>query len=140
MTSEKDKELAGGFVTDVLAAVADSGTLAEKLEALRDKVPDFAKPWVDEWGPVMLQLAAKDGGKELRAFIYRVSVGDVEAAYRSLIDKLPTLKLVTDALTKINVEWRQHANDQAEKMEARNAAVAAMVKILIPIAIAALGF
>ena len=86
-----------------------------------------------------MELAKKDGGKELRAWVYRISIGDVEAAYQSIVKDMSGIQLGGE-LDKINAEWRQHANDQAEKMELRNAAVMAMVKVLLPIALAALGF
>ena len=104
------------------------------IDELRSKVPPSMAPWVDEYGPAIVAMTAA----EMAAWLDRLVKGDVFAAYKAILAKMPNAELLAEWNT-VNADW-QAANDRnAERLKLRDAAVSALLRVLLGLALVSVG-
>jgi len=103
------------------------------LDELRQKLPPDALPWVDEYGPVFLAMAAE----EIKAWIDLVFAGDIFGAAKTLFDKLGGGQKL-DAWRELGRNWADLNVRNADRIAAQKAATEAIVRICVTIGLAAI--
>jgi len=104
------------------------------LDELKAKLPVQLQPWVDQYGPVFLAMS----GAELKAWVERVLMGDMEAAYRDVVSKLDNAGLLS-AWDTVNAAWKEANVANAAKIAVQKEALVTIVRIMLAIALAAVG-
>jgi hypothetical protein len=104
------------------------------IEDLKAKLPDQFKPWAAEYGPAFLAMSAE----EVKAWIELLIRGDVMKAYQDVLSKLPNAKLIEE-WTALNVDWQSANEHNADRMGLQKAAAVAALKIMLAVAMAAVG-
>ena len=78
------------------------------------------------------------GADEIKAWIQKLVQGDIEDAYAEILSKMDSPALV-DEWTKLNAEWLSANMRNAERLAVQKNALGALVKILLAMALAAVG-
>ncbi len=104
------------------------------IDELKAKVPEKLQPWVDEYGPALLAMT----GDEFKAWLNRLIVGDIEAAYRSLLAKMDNSALLNE-WDSLNADWTEANARNAERIALQKSALTALMRILLAVALAAAG-
>jgi len=106
----------------------------EKLGDLIEKLPEEIKPWVITYGPIFLKMTQE----ELKAWIDYILKGDLFAAYSALVEALPAEGLMNE-WDKIKGEWTAANIKNVEKMDLQKSAIVGFLKIMLMVALAAVG-
>lgn len=104
------------------------------LEELATKVPEKFRPIVQEYGPAFIAM----GEEDIVAWINLLAKGRIDEAYRALLEKLPNQDLLAE-WTKLNAEWQAANVEEARRRTVVQEATAAILKVLLAIALAAVG-
>ncbi len=104
------------------------------LEELLEKVPEKFRPIVREYGPAFIKM----GEEEIVAWIDLLAKGRVDDAYREVLANLPNQDLLAE-WNKLSAEWRSANVAEAQRRAVVREAGAAVLKILLAIALAAVG-
>ena len=112
----------------------DAAALPEELQRVADQLPEELRPWVHEYGPALLAMGA-DG---IKAWIDRLVAGDIEAAYRQVLEGMGNQELLSE-WAKINASWRAENARNAARVGLQRSALAGLLKILLAIALAMVG-
>ncbi len=104
------------------------------LDELRLKLPEGFRPWVDQYGPVFLAWTAE----EVKAWIERLIAGDIGGAYAAVLKGLNNADLTAE-WGRLDAEWKAANVANREKIEVGRAALVGLLKILLMIALAAVG-
>lgn len=103
-------------------------TLAE----LKAKLPADWQPVVDQYGPAFLAMTAE----EVWAWLTLASQGDVYAAHKAVLEKLPASALLAQ-WDAVNAQWKAANAENAARMQWQRDALMAILKVLVFIAAAA---
>lgn len=104
------------------------------LDELKSQVPSEWQPVVEQFGPAFLKMTAN----ELWAWIMLAAKGDAEAAYRAVLAKLPNADLVAQ-WGDLSAAWKTANDANAERIQWQRDAAQAVLKVLVGIALAAVG-
>ena len=104
------------------------------LDELKAKLPEKMQPWVDTYGQVFLDMSA-DG---IKAWMERLLKGDVSGAYAEIVAALDNAALL-DAWSQIEADWKTANVANAARLAMQSEALTAFLRILLAIAIAAVG-
>ena len=124
------------IVTDALTQVADAAIDKfgpEALAALAAKCPATLAPTIANYGPSILAL----GKAGVAAWIASVNAGDTLAAWSALVPSLGNQDLI-DALDRHHAALQNLNTINKARIAAEQAAITALVKVLVPIAEAAM--
>jgi hypothetical protein len=105
------------------------------LDELLAKTPDMFKPIVAKYGPALAAMTAQEFCDWLELLI----LGNDSAAWQALLAKMDNPSLM-DAWKDTAAKWADATNKNSARMEMQKAAVLATLKILLGIALAAIGF
>jgi len=105
------------------------------LQELKDALPPEMEPWVAEYGPDIVKLAAAT----IKDYIERLIMGDTSGVFADLIAGMSNADLAaTRRRTLIAGVLANKAN--AESIQMAKAAGAALGKILLVLLMSAMGF
>ena len=104
------------------------------LQELKAKLPDGMQPWVDQYGPVFLAMAAD----EVKRWIEMVIQGDMEAAYEAVIRAMEQDSAIGN-LAALDARWAAKNKANADAVALGKTAFAKMMEILLTIALAMVG-
>jgi hypothetical protein len=104
------------------------------MDELKSQVPAEWQPIVEQFGPAFLKMTAQ----ELWAWILLAAKGDGEAAYRAVLEKLPNADLVAQ-WGDVSDAWHTANVANAERIQWQKDAAQAILKVLVGIALAAVG-
>ena len=104
------------------------------LDELKSKLPLPLQGWATTYGPAFIAMTAA----EIQAWIEMLIRGDVLPAYKAVLEKLPNADLLGEWDT-INADWQAANEANAARMELQKTAAMAVLKILLAIALAAVG-
>ena len=103
------------------------------LDDLLAKTPEALRPIVAQYGPSLVAMTANEFGRWINLLIE----GETYEAYAALLTDLEA----TLALDNKNIqEWKAANNDQAERIKLQQSAAMAVLKVLLGVALAAMGF
>jgi len=105
------------------------------LDKLLAATPDMFKPIVMQYGPGLVAMTAQEFGDWLTMLI----MGNNGAAWRALLAKLPNADLMA-AWDSQNIKWDAAAAKNADNIALQKSAVLAVLKVLLGVALAGLGF
>jgi len=104
------------------------------IDELQAKLPEQFRPWAATYGPAFLAMTAD----EVKQWIEMLISGDVLPAYKAVLAKLPNGDLLI-AWDKHNAQ-RQAANERnAQRVDLQQAAAVAALKVMLAVALAAVG-
>jgi hypothetical protein len=104
------------------------------IEELLDKIPPEFKGIAEEYGPTLLAWTTE----EIMSWIVLVSKGDVDTAYRHILAGLENHELL-DEWEKLDSTWAAVNEANAKRLELQKAAILAILKVLLSIAITMVG-
>jgi hypothetical protein len=104
------------------------------LEELKTKIPESLQPWVNQYGPVFVGMTTQ----EIYNWIELLSKGDIYAAYKDILAKMPNKDLF-DEWSKINAQWVTANQNNINSLNVQKEAMAAILKVLLTIALATVG-
>lgn len=104
------------------------------LEELIAKLPDQLKPWAGEYGEAFINMSAD----ELKSWMELMVKGDVYAAYKAVLEKMPNAELLNE-WTALNASWQSANEANADKLALQRAALTGFLRILLSIALATVG-
>ena len=104
------------------------------LDELKAKLPEPFKPWAETYGPAFLAMTAD----EVKAWIELLIRGKGIEAYEAVLKKLPATELLSEWDT-LKGQWAKANENNAERMSLQKAASVAALKILLTVALAAVG-
>ncbi len=104
------------------------------LEELKAKLGPDLLPWVEKYGPTILQMGADD----LMAFIELMLKGDQSAAYAAILAKMPAADFLGE-WDAAHADWGTANKANAARIAAQKEALSVVVGILLKIVTAALG-
>jgi len=105
------------------------------LDELKAQLPPSLIPWAEAYGPALLLMTAQ----EIKDWIELLIRGDVLAAYKALLEKMPSGDLLAE-WTEINAGWPSANESNVARMSLQRSAAAAALRILLMVALAAAGF
>ena len=105
------------------------------LDELKAEVPVQFQPWVAEYGPVFLAWTAQD----IKDWLDLLLKGDTYAATLRIYNAMENQQAV-DQWAALHGEWAQANAQNAARLDVIKAASAALLKVLLTIALAVLGF
>ena len=108
--------------------------LIPALEELIAKLPKELQPWAQKYAPWLLGLAYDDAV----AWIERLAAGDIEGAYRSVVESMDSAALLAEFNTLLE-EWKEANRENAQRMAVAREARAALLRILLGIVLVAVG-
>ncbi len=104
------------------------------IDELKSKLPAELQPWADEYGPALITM----GAEGVKAFIDRLIKGDIEGAYKAILEKMDNASLL-DEWTTLNAAWQSENVRNAARLEVQRNALAVLLRILLAIALAGVG-
>ena len=104
------------------------------IDELKDKVPPELKPWVADYGPALLAMT----GEEIKSWLDLLVRGRVDEAYQAVLAKMPNGDLLAE-WTTVTAEWKAANAENAARMSVQKQAMATLMKILLSIALVAVG-
>jgi hypothetical protein len=104
------------------------------LDELKSKLPTSLQPFADTYGPMVLQWSAA----EVTAWITRLAQGDVEGAYRTVLKAQGNDDFFKagDALV---AQWKADNVANKASMDLQKTASLAILKVVLELALAAVG-
>lgn len=105
------------------------------LEELKAALPPEMEPWVAEYGPKIVTLAAA----QIKDYIERIIMGDVSGVYRDLVKAMSNEDLAAER-RRVLIEGVLANRANAEAIQLAKAAGVALGKIILTILLAAMGF
>ena len=105
------------------------------ITELTAKLPDKFKPWATTYGPAFLTMTAA----EIQAIIIRIASGDIVAATRAVLAKLPSDEAALQAGRDLEATWQKNNELNAARIELVNRALVALGEVLLAIALALVG-
>jgi len=105
------------------------------LDKLLAATPDMFKPIVMQYGPGLVAMTAQEFADWLTMLI----MGNNGAAWRALLAKLPNADLMA-AWDSQNIKWDAADAKNADNIALQKSAVLAVLKVLLGVALAGLGF
>jgi hypothetical protein len=105
------------------------------LDGLLAKTPDILKPVVEKYGASLAAMTAA----EFLAWIELMLAGDVDAAWRALLAKMPNAALL-QAWDDKNAEWDAANEKNVRRVALQKEATLFILKILLGAALSGLGF
>jgi len=104
------------------------------LDELLAKVPDKFRPLAVQYAPAFLAM----GEGEVLAWIDRLARGDLEGAYRQVLEKLPNGDLFAEFET-LNKAWANENAASVARLSVVRQALAGVLQVLLTIALAMVG-
>jgi hypothetical protein len=104
------------------------------LDELKSRVKPEFQPWVDKYGAALLAMSAT----ELQAWIEYAMRRDVDAAYKALLAKMPSGDLLAE-WSNLNADWSAANAVNAQQVALAREATALALRILLAVAVAAVG-
>lgn len=104
------------------------------LDELQEKLPESMRPWVAEYAPAFIVMTAE----EIKAWVELVIRGDVFEAYQAVVAKLENSALL-EQWNALDAHWKAANKANAESIELQRTAALGAVKIMLAIALAAIG-
>jgi len=104
------------------------------LDGLLAKTPDLLKPVVQKYGPSLVAMTAQ----EFCDWLEMMVAGDVDAAWRALLAKMPNAALL-DAWTTKAAEWDAANERNAARVALQKEAMLAVLKVLLAASFAWVG-
>ena len=104
------------------------------LEGLLAKTPDLLKPVVQKYGPSLVAMTAQ----EFCEWLEMMLKGDVDAAWRALLAKMPNADLL-QAWQDENAKWDAANAKNAARVALQKEATLAVLKVLLAGALAWVG-
>jgi len=104
------------------------------LNGLLAKTPDLFKPVVQKYGPSLVAMTAQ----EFCDWLDMMLAGDVDAAWRALLAKMPNADLL-QAWKDKNAEWDAANAKNAARVALQKEATLAVLKVLLAGALAWVG-
>jgi len=105
------------------------------LDELKASLPPEMEPWVAEYGPKIITLAAA----QIKDYIERIIMGDVSGVYKDLISNMGNADLAAER-RRVLIEGVLANKANAESIQMAKAAGVALGKIILTILMAAMGF
>jgi hypothetical protein len=105
------------------------------LDGLLAKTPEMFKPLVLQYGPALAAMTAQ----EFCDWLMMLIKGDEGAAWRALLAKMPDTDLIAE-WDKLNAKWDEASAKNADRVALQKSAVLAVLKVLLGVALAAVGF
>ena len=106
----------------------------DALSALLEKVPESIRPVVIEYGPALLKM----GKEELWEWIKLLLNGRNREAYRVVLQKMSNAELSTE-WDRLDAKWQAANVANREDVELQKAALNALLKALLMVAVALVG-
>jgi len=103
-------------------------------DELLAKLPAGLRPWGVTYGPAFLAMTSD----EVKAWLERILKGDTIGAYQQVLDKLPKGAFLAEGETLAD-RWQAQNERNADSIALQKAALTAVVKVLLGIALAAVG-
>ena len=104
------------------------------LDELIAKVPEQFRPLAVEYGPAFIKM----GEAEIVAWIDLIARGKTDEAYKQILANLPTGDFLAE-WTSLNQSWETANIAEAAKRDVVRQAGVAVLRVLLTIAIAAVG-
>jgi hypothetical protein len=104
------------------------------LDGLLAKTPELLKPVVQKYGPSLVAMTAQEFCDWLELMLN----GDVDAAWRALLAKMPNENLL-QAWKDKNAEWDAANERNAARVALQKEATLAVLKVLLGAALAMVG-
>jgi len=105
------------------------------IEELQQQFPPEAKEWVKKYGPPLLKM----GREQLVDLIEMVAKGDAFDAHQQVLAQMES-EDVLDEWTQIEAEWAAANEMNAMRLETQRLAFDAIMRVILKIALAAVGF
>jgi len=105
------------------------------LDELKASLPPEMEPWVAEYGPKIITLAAA----QIKDYIERIIMGDVSGVYKDLISNMGNADLAAER-RRVLIEGVLANKANAESIQMVKAAGVALGKILLVLLMSAMGF
>lgn len=104
------------------------------LDEILAKLPPEFKPFAMTYGPALLKM----GQDEIISWIGLIARGQTAEAYRQILANMPTADLLNE-WTVLNNEWENANRAEAAKRALVQEATVAILKVLLSIALVAVG-
>jgi hypothetical protein len=106
------------------------------LDQLIAKIPVQFQPWASQYGPAFLAMTVA----EFQAWIDLIIQGDIYAAYRQIIAKLPGKDAYLASLDTNAAAWKTQNAANNASIALQKQALTGLGSILLTIGLAAFGF
>jgi thioredoxin-like negative regulator of GroEL len=108
--------------------------LDEAVEKLLERVPEQLRPWARQYAPAFAQM----GVDAVMAWIELLIKGDVTTAYAQVVAAMPNADHASE-WQKVLDEWDTANKGNAQAMALQREAASALLRVLLAIALAAVG-
>ena len=106
-----------------------------KLEDLLAKTPEMFKPLVMQYGPALVAMT----DQRCCEWMVLATEGNDAQAWRAVLAKMPNADLIAE-WDKINAKWDEANAKNADRVALQKSAVLAVLKVLLGVALMAVGF
>lgn len=108
--------------------------MSDKLQKIINKLPEELRPWAIQYASIFISMTTE----EIMQWIELIAAGNLSAAYERVVEKMENEDLINEWAV-IKDKWDIANVNNAAKLELQRTAITAMLRILLTIAIAAVG-